>query len=152
MIQTESLKKGFTLIEIYIVVAISAIVGSVVLISFFSFSKEQSLDKSALNIYSAINDSRSRAVSSLDFSDYGVNISSNSVSEFESKDSVETPVGQKYTLGNLVSISNTLGGKIIFNKVTGESSSSGVITVSLQSDPGKTKVITVYNTGIVDIN
>ena len=61
---------AFTLIEIIIVLAIVAVLSTLVTLSLSRANSQQTLDKGALTIVSLLNEARSSAISSKDFSDY----------------------------------------------------------------------------------
>ncbi|MFA6227349.1 MAG: hypothetical protein WC631_02655 [Candidatus Paceibacterota bacterium] len=150
MIHTMSLKRGFTFVETSIVIGILVLICSVVVFSFFSLGERQSLDRSALNIFSILSEARSLAISSKDFSNYGVHINQNSVVLF--RNSLGTD-NKQYDLGSSVNISsNIFGDEVIFNKVTGETSASGTIMMSLEGDLLQSKTIIIYKTGVIDLN
>ena len=150
MIRNQSYRKAFTLVEILVVVCILTAVSSVVIFSFFSFSKQQSLNSGALNVMSVLNEARSLAMSSKDFSNYGVHINQNSIILFENYLGTNN---KEYDMGDSVSIdSDIVGDEILFNKVTGGTSDNGTVTVSLTSDPTQSKVITIYGTGATEMN
>jgi Tfp pilus assembly protein FimT len=145
-----SLKRGFTFVETSIVIGILVLICSVVVFSFFSLGERQSLDRSALNIFSILSEARSLAISSKDFSNYGVHINQNSVVLF--RNSLGTD-NKQYDLGSSVNISsNIFGDEVIFNKVTGETSASGTIMMSLEGDLLQSKTIIIYKTGVIDLN
>lgn len=150
MTRTFLFKKAFTLVEILVVIGILAAVSSVVIFSFFSFSKQQSLNSGALNVMSVLNEARSLAMSSKDFSNYGVHINPNSVVLFENNFGANN---KEYNIGGYVTISSDIvGGEVLFNKVTGGTADNGTITISLASDPSQNKIITIYGTGATEMN
>ncbi|MEK9161335.1 MAG: type II secretion system protein, partial [Patescibacteria group bacterium] len=67
-------KQGFSLIEIIAVVAIGLILISVVLFSFSSFRNSKIIEVSADQVLSVINEARVKAVSSEDYSRFGVHL------------------------------------------------------------------------------
>jgi len=150
MTQKSSLKAGFTFIEIAIVIAILVLVISTVTFSFFSFGQRQSLDEGSLNVLSVFNEARSMAMSSKNFSNYGVHINQDSVILFQNSFGTGN---SEYDTGNTINLSTTIvGNEVLFNKVTGETANNGTITISLTSSSSQSKTITIYPTGATEMN
>jgi prepilin-type N-terminal cleavage/methylation domain-containing protein len=150
MTKKPSLKNGFTYIEMSVVIGILVLLASVVIFSFSAFGSRQTLGSSALNVFSVLNEARSLAMSSKDFSNYGVHINQNSVILFENSLGNNN---KQYDTGNVVNISTSVvGNEILFNKVTGETANNGTITISLASDPSQSQTITIYPTGTIEMN
>ena len=149
-------KLGFSLVEMIVSIAIGAILVATVVVSFSSFRNNKIVDISADQILSVINEARVKAVSSEDYSRFGVRLEAGRVVFFKgdiftepNSSNIETP------LSLLVEISdislNGGGADIVFQKLTGKTSNYGSLRVRLKSDNNKYKIISVKPTSIVNI-
>lgn len=145
--------KGFTLIEVLIVLAILVLVTSIIAPSFVKLGGGEALDTSVSSIISILNEAKSEAVSSKNASDYGVRILKNQLVSFENSYGTNN---KTLTISSLVSISTSTGmatnSEVIFSNVSGSSNASGTITVTVLRDPTKKSTITVYSTGAIEKN
>ncbi len=151
------LTTGFTIFEIMIVVVIMMIVVSIIWSSFSRLNKSQVLDKEIRDVASIINDARQRTLFSKNDSSYGIHFANNQVVLFRGTTYSSSDTSNEIkSLNSLVTISNisiTGGGSdIIFNRLTGAVTNSGVITFTLNISPGTVKTITIANTGTVEIS
>jgi len=148
---------GFTVIELLTVLAIMGILITIVLTSFSQLNKSQALQKSARTVAAIINQARADTLSSKNDSEYGVHFETSQVVEFKgttysnvSPNNIYLPINPLVTLSN-ISIAGG-GSEVTVVRLTGEASTSAVITLSLVSATTSTRVITVSGTGIVDVN
>ena len=148
--------KGFSLIEMIVVIAIGAVLVVAVIISFSSFRNSKIVDISADQILSVINEARVKTVSSEDYSRFGVRLEAGRVVLFKGDIFTEPSSSNvQTTLSSLVEISNISlnggGADIIFQKLTGKTNNYGSLRVRLKSDNNKYKTISVKSTGIANI-
>jgi prepilin-type N-terminal cleavage/methylation domain-containing protein len=146
--------KGFSVIEILVVVAIIAIISGIVLTSFSSLNKNQALLTETDTILSMLDRARNRSVSSESATEYGLHFASSSVVLF---------VGKTYPAGSstneteninsrlTVSSINLTGGAsdLYFKRISGKASATGTVVLSIAGG-GQSKTITIYNTGLSD--
>lgn len=73
--------RGFTLLELMLVIAILAVLSVGAVLSFFSYQTQTEIDSAAKNVVNALRDAQSRAMSGKDFKAWGVcfDISGNKV-------------------------------------------------------------------------
>lgn len=145
-------KKGFTLIEILIVISIVTVLSTIIIGFFVDYRRSQGVAQDTELITSMLYRARNNAISSNGSSDYGVHFATSSVTIF--KGSTYTPsntTNQVFTLtiGNTLStISLSSGGvDVVFNKLTGETTQTGTLT--LTASYGVVKTITIYPTGLI---
>lgn len=147
------LKKGFTIFELLIVIAISSVFVYISISVFSKLSNAESLDKEASNVISYIDKAKNDSVNSLNFEEHGVKFASSTVTIFYGKNYSGSATSSVYTLAGQDTISNVsflnASTTIYFNKLTGEPSSTGTITIS-RTD-GTQKVIAIYATGYIEI-
>jgi prepilin-type N-terminal cleavage/methylation domain-containing protein len=149
--------KGFTLIEVMIAVVIAVILMGVILVSFSSLNKNQSLNKSANYIASIIEEARGNTLFSKNDSQYGIKFETTRVTMFKGASySVSSPDNVVYDLNNEVSISNISlsggGSEIVFDRLTGDTSQTGTLTLSLNSSTTTKAYVSFSKTGIVEVS
>jgi prepilin-type N-terminal cleavage/methylation domain-containing protein len=144
-----NLVSGFTLIELSVVLVIMIILISIIVPSFGKVGGSEALDTTTVSIISILNEAKSLAVSSKEAAKYGVKILNNKLISYK------YPYGtnnKEYSISSLISVSTStgIGTDIIFNNVTGNTSASGTITVTVLREPTKTSIIRIYSTGIIE--
>jgi len=148
---------GIGIIETVIVIAVLAILFTVV-IPQFSKSRETSIVKSATSdIASALDKARSETLASVNSSSYGVHFQSDKVIIFKGTVfSSGDANNESISVFSPATISNvTLGGvsgtssDVYFNRLSGTPNQTGTVTVSTTS---LSKTITISGTGTVSSN
>ncbi|MDO8590467.1 MAG: prepilin-type N-terminal cleavage/methylation domain-containing protein, partial [bacterium] len=149
--------KGFTLIEILIVLVIAGIITLIVTGAFSKATGREALDKETALTLSLLNQARSQTLSAKGALTYGVHFETTKAVLF---------IGPTYSSGAssnvtepmnpLVEISDiTLAGggsDVVFNRLTGETGQIGTVTLSLVASSTQSKTITVFATGLVSSN
>jgi prepilin-type N-terminal cleavage/methylation domain-containing protein len=149
------MRKGFTLIEILIVIAILGIISVIVFGSFSVFRSSQGLDKDTDTVVEILRQARSQTLISKNASAYGVHVATTAVTLFSGDTySAADPNNQVFTFLNadlVVSVTLTGGGSdVIFKRLTGETSQNGTIVLSTQGAQPRTRTITVFKTGLIE--
>lgn len=147
--------RGFSFMEIIIAVAVLVLIVGGVTASFSVFSKNRIIEATTSEILSELGEARSLTLASYDNTVYGVHIESNKITLFKgSTYSSVSSDNQVTTFSPRVSVSNIAlfggGNDITFQRLTGKTTQYGTLTVSLVSDPSKTKVITIQESGTVE--
>ncbi len=142
--------------ETIIIVAVSIILFAIIVSAFSGFNKNQSLNSTSSEVVSVLNEARALTLASLDNKAYGVHFQSDKVIFFKgSVFSSSDPDNKITTISSKISISNISlnggGDDIIFQRLTGKTDQDGTITLSLVSDPSKSKTITVGVSGIIEL-
>ena len=151
------MNKGFTLIEILVALALLAIVSAITMASFSNLNKTNALDSSVANIVSILDEARSKTLASQNSEQYGVHLEQNQVISFigNSYNSGDSD-NVVFTINKLVEISDislTSGGNdIIFDRLTGQVDQNGSLVVRLKSDNAVSTTVTVFGTGIIEVN
>jgi len=149
--------RAFTLVEILVVLASVTILVSISFVSYDRFNKNEALEKDAVRVIALYEEARALSLGSNNGSVYGVHAETTKVVRFK---------GEIYTAGDsdniqeflsnyatISSISLSGGGSdVVFSRLGGTTTKSGTITLSLKSVPAQTKVISIYLSGVVDIN
>ncbi|KKT01029.1 MAG: hypothetical protein UV76_C0003G0005 [Candidatus Nomurabacteria bacterium GW2011_GWA2_43_15] len=150
-------KRGMTIVELLVVIAVLGIIFSIVLPQ-FSKTREMQTQKSAVgDVLSVLERARSQTLASVDSSEYGVRFQSDRVIIFKGKIfSVDDVNNQTINITAPANISNvTLGGisgdsgDMYFNRLSGMPSKTGTVTVSTTS---YSKIITISATGASSVN
>lgn len=146
---------GFTLIEVLVVLAISAILVAISLSSYSSWNKNTEFNISGKTVSSYLSDARNLTLASKNSSVYGVHLETTKVVLFTGDTySSSEPSNKEYIFPNNVQISvinlNGGGSDVIFNRLTGETNQFGTTTISRIDDPSSTIDIVVKQTGVIE--
>ncbi len=148
---------GFTLVELLAVIAISGLLCAYFLSSFSSLRSQRQLDASAHRALSILDRARSQTLASQGGLQYGVYFSSTTATLFSGASySAGASGNQAAAIDPLIRISGISlaggGSSAVFDRLSGKTAQSGTITLSIAADPSKTRVITVYATGVSELN
>ena len=152
--------KGFTAVEILVVISIMIVLSAIVLPSMSRFRNERTLGNTAEDIVTILNKARNDTIGSLNSYAYGVHVATNSVTYFiaptyssgASTNSV-TSLDPNVTIPASGGINLNGGGSdVVFTRLTGDTTSYGTIVVQLTSDSTHQKTITINKTGVASSN
>ncbi len=153
-LNTSLLKKGFTLVEVLVVIAIMLILFKVVSTVFSTLKNTNVLDKQADTVASVFEEARSLTLASYNATQYGVHVESGRVVRFTGSSYVSGASSNvASTVSSAVSLSKSLtggGSEVVFNRLTGTTSQYGTITVSLVASTTQTRSITISSSGIIE--
>ncbi|KKP88348.1 MAG: hypothetical protein UR91_C0020G0004 [Candidatus Nomurabacteria bacterium GW2011_GWC2_35_8] len=147
-------RKGVTVVELLIVIAVLGIIFLIVLPQFSKSRENQVLKNGVADILSSVNKARGNTLASLNSSEYGIHFQIDRVvifkgTSFSSEDS-NNEIINITTPANISDITLLGGGSdIYFHRLTGAPSTTGTITISTGS---YSKVITILATGVVSVN
>lgn len=149
--------RGFTLIEMLVVLALAGIVMFIVTGAFSSATGREALDKETTVVLSLLDQARSQTLSAKNASVYGVHFEATKATLFVgpsySDASFSNVVEPMNPLVKIGAISLTGGGSdVVFNRLTGETGQSGTIILSLAASSTQTKTITIFSTGLAQSN
>lgn len=152
--------KAFTLLEILIAIGIVSLIVAVIMPSLYTFRDNQTLKNTADDVVTLLNQARSQTLASQNSHYYSVHFESNRIvlftdGVFNNEDNSNVAID----FDSHVSIPNTGGinlnggvSDVNFSRLSGDTVDYGTIVVQLNSDPSKTKTITIRKTGIVTSN
>jgi len=148
---------GFTLIEIIITLGIISLISTALYASFASSNRRQVLEKQTASILALLEDAHSETLSSKNLYQYGVHLDADQAVLFRgSAYSALDASNQVQPLDNRVTISDISlaggGSDVLFDRLTGATSNSGSLTVTLAADNSQTKTITIFKTGLIESN
>lgn len=149
-----SYQKGFTILELLIVVSIIAVLATIITLSFSSFRNSSALQTASENAISVLNKARSNTIASKDGYQYGVHFDTNSLTIFRGGSFTSGDSNNEvYALDMAIQVSATSfvggGADVIFQKFTGKTDQYGMATLQVISEPAKVVVISIEQTGVV---
>jgi prepilin-type N-terminal cleavage/methylation domain-containing protein len=148
--------RGFSLIELLIVISITMILGGIAFVSADRILNYNSIEGQAQSIRSQIERARIYTLASKNNSSFGVVFSTSTARVFQGTTFVSASSSDQVmyldTGNNIINITLAGGGNTIyFNKITGEPNATGTITITAVSNNLDRRVIVIYGTGVVDI-
>ncbi len=149
-------RRGFSLIELIIVISIATILTSISITTFFSVSEQQSLEKDVNYAIALVEKARLQTVNAKNNSQFGVRFASSSITVFQgSTYTAGSPTNTIFTFSPKVEISSILlsGGtqSTVFELITGKSNATGTVSFRLKTKQNASSTIVVYKTGLVEI-
>jgi prepilin-type N-terminal cleavage/methylation domain-containing protein len=147
---------GLTLIEILVVVAIGAFLLAATLSGMRSIVSSKSLDADAARVAAELRRARSLTLSSKYAKQYGVHLATSSVTLFEGSaysSGSATNTITRLNSSDMIATTTIVGGAsdIVFARLTGTTTQSGTITITRVATTSDSATVTIYPTGIVDI-
>ncbi|MBI3633948.1 MAG: type II secretion system protein [Candidatus Vogelbacteria bacterium] len=147
------MEKGFTLVEIIIVVGILLTLATITITALSKFSQFTALSKDTEKIVSLLNRARSDTISSKNDVRYGVHFESTKAVLFAGDSYVSnTMTNEVVTVLPTATIrSVTLNGggsNVLFDRLTGATSESGNIIISLLGSGANSRQITISSNGV----
>lgn len=142
--------------ELLISTAILLLLAALTYQAFQSTNSHKALDTGALKVLTELRNARSLTLSSKHAQPWGVHIASSSVTLFQGGVyDAATTTNVVTALNSFVTISSTIlaggGSDVIFERLTGETAHFGTITLSLIASSTMKRTITVYETGVVEM-
>jgi len=149
-------KNGFTLLELLIGISILFIIISIIFNSFSTFRHNQLLGGESGKISSMLQEVRSKTVASKDDTVHGLHLETSKITSFKGETFILDDLDNKeLVLDPLTQISsidlNGGGVDIVFQRLTGKTDHYGTITLILNSEPSKNKVIQIGKTGVIEV-
>ena len=148
--------RGFSVIEILIVVAIFAVIASIGAAPFVFFKKARALDAAVQESVSALLEARARTLSSRNASQYGVHFNADSATLFSgavfnpNASDNEEKIFAPLVLISAISLEGG-GSDVIFKRLTGETDFYGTVTFRLTAGGARERTLRIGKTGTVNI-
>jgi len=149
-------KKGFSLIEILVVIGILSILVGFVLVIMNSFQKERVLDATAEEIINSLRLAQSKTLASEGASPYGIYFENDRFTLFKGaffdSASPDNLVHQLPTTLLISQINLTDGtSSVAFERLTGYAEAEGTIKIEMASDASQNKIIYIDSSGTVSL-
>ena len=151
------LKKGFTMLEILAVLGISALLLLFTTAPLMSYYQRVVFQGVTENVMTMLDEARKSTLSSFKSSQYGVYFTATSTTLFSGTTYTPgAPDNDIYVLDSGVEITginlNGGGDELVFKRISGETEEYGTIEVSSLRGSTSPRIITIYETGLVEID
>ncbi len=148
--------KGFTVIELLMVVLVLGLIMSTTISMFGGIKSIQSLDKDAENIAAYLDKARNQTVNARNNAVYSVRFASTTTTLFEGATFVNgSSTNQVYTLTSGVILQsysfNPATTTITFQKMTGKPSATGTVMYRLSNDASSTRAVIIHGSGLIEV-
>lgn len=140
------LKRGFTIVELLIVVSVMIIVAGFSLSAIASYAAHQEIERSVTTITSILTETRQRTLSAESLSRFGVMFGTSSVSWFVEPYDPETIHLEKLPGVEVAHSFSHSEDTILFSRLRGETNATGTVVVS-HPRSGRTVLITIKQSG-----
>ncbi len=146
-------RRGFTIIELVIALALIGALIVVILPSFISFRRSSALNTEAEDLVTVINRARLLSVSSKNDQQFGVHFDTDRAVLYQGPTYTSTdPTNEIHVLNSLVTLSGTTinggGSEVLFQKVTGATSQNATTTLVVTGTTASTTIL-ILPTGVV---
>jgi prepilin-type N-terminal cleavage/methylation domain-containing protein len=146
-------KRGFSLVEILVLISILAIIALISMSAFQSFSRSTSLAVAGEEARSLFSKARSDTLSSRRAMSYGVHVEDGSLTFYEGAVySSTSPANVTYEFIGGVTAATSLTGdvqSVSFSRLRGEASATGTVVVR-EPTTGNTATVTIYKSGLIE--
>lgn len=149
----ETNKKGFTLLEVLVALALLAILFAIILPRFSGDKELQTINSTSQDIVSALDKARSETLASVNATTYGVYFTPTQIIVFSGTSYTASPsnaietisISSPATISDVyLNSTDATSGTVYFNRLNGLPSASGTITVSTTN---YSQTINILNTG-----
>ena len=149
-------QKGFSLIELLVVVLIIAILIGLAFVSYRLFEKRTELETTAQNILATLKLAQTKTLASEGASQYGVHFENDKYILFKGDTYQEGAVENKiYQLPKRLEIYDIdladEGNDVIFRRISGHTQQNGAIRLRIISAPERTRTIIIQSYGLIEL-
>jgi prepilin-type N-terminal cleavage/methylation domain-containing protein len=146
-------KKGFTALELLIVVSIMAILVTIIISPFAAFRNSKVLDTASEETLALLSEARADTLSAKGGYQYGVHFETAQIVLYRGAAYSSTDVSNKVVaLDSALEVSSVAlvggGADVLFDRLTGKTSQSGTVVIRVKNDIAKSRTITIFGTGI----
>ena len=154
--RSSQIAAGYSLVELLVVIGILVLIAALSYSAYVAMLQHKTLDADGALIVAELSQARSLTLSGESGDQWGVHFASTSVTLFEGASYSAGASGNVVTsfdsADSLFSITLAGGGSdVLFQRLTGETAQSGAITLALVASSTQTKTVTIYPTGIAEI-
>lgn len=146
-------KKGFTALELLMVVSIMAILATIIISPFAAFRNSKVLDTASEETLAVLSEARGDTLSAKAGYQYGVHFEVAQIVLYRGATYSSSDANNKViVLDSALEVSSiTLAGggaDVLFDRLTGKTSQSGTVVIRVKNDITKSRTITIVGTGI----
>ena len=150
------LQKGYTLVEILVVISILTVIFAVSFIGYNSFRKETQLDIKVDEINSTLKTAQAQTLSSLQADNYGVHFETDRFIFFKgsaydsmSSDNIVNELPNDLEIYDI--ILNSGGSNVVFERLTGGTENYGSIKIRIKNT-SQYRTISIESSGVINVN
>ena len=144
-------EKGFTLVELLVVITIVGVLGGIAAVSFNTSRNVRDLQTSAQNTLSVIRLAQSKTLAGENDSAWGVRLESSQITLFAGDTFAGATFTQVYALPPSIEITgialNGGGSDVVFKRITGQTDQNGTFVVDVAASPGTSFPVTIDISG-----
>ena len=150
-------EKGFTLLELLIVIGIITLIGTITASAFFSFRARSDITSEVEKIVDILRLARSNTIGSKEASNYGVHFATSSYILFSGLNyDPADPENEEFNVSNsaeiyFVSFSGG-GSDVVFNRIAGDTSNFGNIRIRLKNKVSEDYQINIWPSGGISVS
>lgn len=148
------MKRGFTLVEIMVVIGIMSLLILVVSVNIRSFQTRAQVTQAAEELASILREAQSRSMAVVNGENHGIhfNEGDNTYTLFEGTAFSEgAPTNVVYSLDISIELTSVsladAGNDVVFEKLTGSTADSGSVTIASKLDGSVNQTVTITNEG-----
>ncbi len=149
-------QRGFTLIEILIVISIVILLVTITSVSYRYFEKNTELKITAQKMITILKTAQNKTLSSEGDSQYGVHFENNkyilfkgNIYEEESTDNIENKIPSRLEI-NSIDLTGE-GSDVVFQRISGRTEQDGTIDLIISSEPSNLETINVHPSGQIEL-
>ena len=144
--------KGFSVVEILLVVGLIALLVSLSFLGYRSFEKSLTLSTTANEIITALHLAADQTISSKGDMVYGVHFESDAYAIFSGLVYNASSTGNEvFAMPAAIEISDIAltggGSEVIYNRLTGQTDTPGTVSLRVKLEPTKTRIVNVLSAG-----
>lgn len=146
------MKKGFSILEVVIALAILALIAAAVSGAFWNFRDTRELERSRDEVMNLAREARARTLASESNNQFGVYVEAGRAVLFQGAAYGEGAAGNKaYAYSPRVEAYSIpfSGGAVVFARLTGAASASGTVSFRLKAKPAQTRAFTIQSSGLM---
>lgn len=147
------MKRGFSLIEIIVSIALLALVASAGWFSFSSYAARRELESGVARVVALLSEARSKTLAGENYSAYGVHFEPDRAVLFRAPTYQAGSADNKTeVLPSRITISTIgfSGNEVVFKRLTGAVNTAGSITLSVRGTPSVSRTISVNTLGTIE--
>lgn len=146
--------RGFTALELLMVIAILGILATIILMPFNAFRNSKVLDTASEETLALISEARGNTLSGKGGYQYGVHFEASKIVLYRGATYSAGDANNKaVVLDNALEVSSIAlaggGVDVLLDRLTGKTSQNGTVIIRVKNDTSKLRTITIEKTGVV---